>query len=174
MQNLTTIARPYAKAILALATERQDYATWSRMLKFLTDVMNDPAAAGYLRNIAVPTTEKAEFICNLAPDQLTAEGQNLVRVLAHAKRLQIIPALYKLYEKLRRAAQHEVLMHLQVARSTPDAMLQDLKDRISGNVDLSVVQDKDLLGGGLVRIDDRVVDGSLYGRLHALQEFIRN
>jgi F-type H+-transporting ATPase subunit delta len=172
MQNSTRYARPYAKAIIALAQEQQSYAKWSQMLKFLADVAQDPVAHKFLSNIAVAPAQKAAFVCAIAPEQLTEDGRNLVKILAQAKRLLILPQLQQLYETLRRQAQHEVLMHIKVARSIPEPTLQDLKSRIQGQAIVSVKQDPNLLGGGMVQIDDHVVDGSLQGKLQALREFI--
>src|SRR5437868_2115807 len=99
MANLTTVSRPYVKAILALAAKDRSYASWSNMLFFLATVIADARVKKIITNLAIPSGDKADFLCDLGAQVLSAEAKNLIKLLAKAKRLLILPTVYKLYEE---------------------------------------------------------------------------
>jgi F-type H+-transporting ATPase subunit delta len=168
MANLTTVARPYAKAILQLAKHDDSYQQWTQALAFLAKLAEDPMGEKILSNRAVSITEKADFICNLMPDVLTPEAKNLVRLLAVSRRLLILPALYRLFEVMRKKAQGAVTVHLTLTQQT-DLSVDNLGENIT------VVEDIDptLIGGGIAKIGNRVVDASIIGRLIAMRDQLR-
>ena len=58
MSELTTLARPYAKAAFEFALEKDNLSTWTEMLEFLALVVEDTAMANLLDSPTV-TREKA-------------------------------------------------------------------------------------------------------------------
>jgi len=165
----TTIARPYAHAIVELAQKDNSFIEWSEQLQFLALVAEDPRGKGFFKNLAILPEEKAEFICSLT-DGLTGQSHNLVKLLADAKRLLILPDLYEFYEKLRRKVQQQVTVNLTVGQDTNSSEIKDLAASIKGEVSVDEKLNKDLIAGGVLQLGNRVVDGSFLGRLRALRE----
>lgn len=168
MANLTTVVRPYAKAILQLAKEDNSYQQWTELLGFLANLAADPVGEKLLANRAVSTKEKADFICSLAPNVLTVEAQNLVRLLAVNKRLLILPELFRLYEEMRKAELGLITINLSLAQQS-EIMTEDL----AANVTVIKEFDPTLLGGGVAKIGNRVIDASVMGRLIAMRDQLR-
>lgn len=115
MANITTVTRPYAKAVLAVAKATNAYAKWTDMLNFLSVVVQDPLGYKVLSNLAISSGEKVDFICDVAKDVLDIQGQNLIKVLARSKRLLILPEIYRLYEQMRKNAEKLVEIDLILA-----------------------------------------------------------
>lgn len=176
MANLTTVTRPYAKAILEVAHDTDGYANWSKMLEFLSIVVNYPPVNAYVRNLAVTADDKARFINSIDPHILDQQGQNLVKLLAHYKRLLIIPELYKLYEEMRKVQEREITVRLvlakEVAQNELEKLRTDFSRELNATLTLKSNVDPKLIGGGQVIIGDRVLDASIQGSLKALYQHL--
>jgi F-type H+-transporting ATPase subunit delta len=176
MANSTTIARPYAKAILSLAHDPAAYAQWSKMLEFLAQAVADPRVNYLLKKLVIAADVKANFLCDLKPGMLNEQGQNLVRILAYNRRLLIIPDLYQQYELLRKLAQHQVSLKLIIANDMQENEIVALQNSIAANIDgeltLEREIDPNLIGGGKLHVGDRVLDSSIQGNLKALYKHL--
>lgn len=168
MANLTTVARPYAKAILQLAQQNDAYSQWSEALNFLANLANDPVGRRLLINRTVAVQDKANFICSLNPELLFKDAQNFVKVLAENRRLLILPALYALYEQMRKKEQGIVIVQLILSQPA-SISLEDLATKFVLQQDV----DPKLIGGGIAKVDNRVIDASILGRLTAMREQLR-
>lgn len=177
MANITTVTRPYAKAILTIAKQQNSLSQWSQMLEYLALLVRDPLGYKIISNLALLPTEKVEFICNVLADKISKEAQNLVKILAGTKRLLILPELFKLYEEMRRHIEGGVIVNLITSNSLDTEETAEVSklfaQNISGHVDLLQSVDPVLIGGGVVQIGNRVVDGSLLGRLASLRNLLR-
>lgn len=176
MANITTIARPYAKAIIALAGTDAAFGKWSEMLLYLSNIVQDVWGRKILSDLAIPGAVKADFICDLYPGALTTQGQNLVKLLARSKRLLILPELYKVYEKMRMEIQQEIHVKLTVASAVDKQELNIIRElcakSIKGNITLIENVENDLIGGGIAQIGNRVINASITGRLQAMRNLL--
>ena len=172
MTSLTTIARPYARALLAISPSAQDRTRWSQLLEFLAAMLGNSGVKAFMQNLAIPASEKGSLLFDLAQGSINMQGQNLIKLLAKNKRLLIIPELFKLYEQMRKVADQEVAMKIISARHLAADELKDLQDmlaaRITGHLALDQEVDPTLQGGAKFKLGDRVLDGSIHGRLEAL------
>lgn len=178
MSELTTIARPYAKAIFELAQGQDAYDRWSNQLQFLAAVAEDEAMAGRLDNPQLTRESLAELICAIGEGQLDEDGRNLVRLLADNRRLRLLPAIAPLYEELRDDAQGTVGAHVTAAHPVSEAqqkaIADALKKRLGRDVELECDVDEALIGGAVIRAGDLVIDGSVTGRLRQLASTLRH
>jgi F-type H+-transporting ATPase subunit delta len=108
---------------------------------------------------------------------LPPEVANLVSLLADNARLAAIPEIATLFEARREADQGVRKVIVRSAFPLDDAQRQEVADalvrRLGSQVELTVEQDPELIGGLEVRAGDLVIDDSIRGRLqqlaHALQ-----
>lgn len=78
MSDLTTIARPYAKAAFDFAVEKQQLTQWSEMLAFAAEVTNNEQIHELLTSSA--SAEKlAEIFIAICGEQFDEFGQNLIK-----------------------------------------------------------------------------------------------
>lgn len=177
MANVTTVARPYAKAILALANGEKNYAIWTDMLGFLMQVVQDPLGRKVVSNLAISPQEKAEFLLEVGKGILNEQGKNLVKLLAKGKRLLILPELFNVYETMRKQAENLVFIDLTLADDVDQQELDTIQNICSniftGEVILSEQVEKDLISGGIAQIGNRVIDASITGRLQAMRNMLR-
>ncbi len=172
MAELTTLARPYAHAAFEVAGKNGNFERWSEMLKLLAQVVRDARVRPMLSSPKLTNEKRVEMIATIAGEHLSAEGKNLVDVLAHYGRLKVLPEIAERFEVLRSEA--EGVVDVEVTSHSPidaefQARLSDvLKKRLGREVRLHLATDENLLGGAIIRAGDLVVDGSVRGRLQKL------
>ncbi|HSG88407.1 MAG TPA: F0F1 ATP synthase subunit delta [Pseudomonadales bacterium] len=179
MAEFATLARPYARA--AFETARADgddgLSRFADMLAFLAAAAGTPELAEELSSPSRSPDGKAELLVSLAGDALSDKGQNLVRVLAENKRLELLGEIHAQFEALKDEFERTLEVEVISARALDDAALSGLGDRLAARFDkqitLSSRVDATLLGGAVIRAGDMIIDGSIRGRLDKLAETLR-
>lgn len=172
----TTVARPYAEAAFALAKEHKALDAWSEALAVLAAIAADPDIAERLGNPNVPRDEMQKLLFAIADEQLgkalPQPVQSLVRLLTANKRLPVLPELSRLFDELTKAEQgvRHITVRSAYALSADEqaALAASLKGYFGADVELTIEDDPNLIGGVEVRADDLVIDGSVRGRLQQL------
>lgn len=180
MADFSTIARPYARALLEVARAADDLAGWSNALSAAAAVLEHARARAMIADPRVGPAERARFIATVCADlpgaSLLGSGQglNLLLLLAENDRLQALPAIAEQYEQLRARAENRVNVTL-VSATAVDAELaasvtKSLEHRLGHKVQLELEVDPGLIGGAIIRAEDMVIDGSVKSRLQRLAD----
>lgn len=178
MAELSTLARPYAKAAYEYAVEGDALDSWSAMLKTLTAVVQQDTVKALLDSPERSIQQQGESLVELCGDALDDSGRNFVRLLAQNRRLPLIPFIGDQFEVLK--AQREKTVDVQVVAASEldtaqqEKLSQALSRRLDRRVNITVSIDKSLLGGVLIRAGDTVIDGSIRGRLTKLAEALHS
>ena len=174
MAQLTTLARPYARAAFETAAATNKLKTWSEMLGLLGALVQEDRVASFLLVPAHSAAKQADALIEMCGDALDDSVRNFVRVLATNKRLVLLGEIVKLFEELK--ADHERIVDVDVISAfSLDEVAQQklaaaLKQRLQRDVKLNTSVDKSLIGGLVVRAGDFVIDGSVRGKLNKLIE----
>lgn len=172
MSETSTLARPYARAVLDLAREQGDYDGWSQRLSLAAAVASDPTMQTLIEGPRLTEEQKTEVFLRVVEDRFDEAGRNLVRLMAENERLPVLPDVARLYEELRREAQGSVEVRLRSARALEAEeqarIEQALRARLGRDIVLSAETDESLIAGVIVQAGDLVIDGSLRGRLDRL------
>lgn len=81
MAELTTIARPYAKAAFDFAVEHQAVENWAEMLDFAAMVSENESMKPLLAG-SMSSNKLAALFINICGEQIDEHGQNLIKVMA--------------------------------------------------------------------------------------------
>ncbi len=178
MQENTTVARPYAQAVFETASEESKLTEWSEMLKLLAAVVADAQMKAVLTNPKMDAAALSDFVLGVCGQELSETGNNLVKVLAGAGRLTIIPEINKLYEQLRAEAEgvDEVgeTSAYELAPEQQATISKEMAKRLGRKVEITNDIDESLIGGVIIRAGDSVIDASVKGRLKALATQMTN
>ncbi|MCF1437977.1 MAG: F0F1 ATP synthase subunit delta, partial [Shewanella sp.] len=107
MAELTTIARPYAKAAFDFAVEHQTVEKWSEMLGFAALVSENESMQPLLTG-DLSSHRLADLFISVCGEHVDKHGQNLLKVMAENGRLGVLPAVAKLYAEFRNEWAKEV------------------------------------------------------------------
>jgi F-type H+-transporting ATPase subunit delta len=175
MAELTTIARPYAKAVFAHANATQAQSSWSAFLKKAASLTADSAMVEVLKNPAVTAETKCEILGDLTQD-VTVDGVDaLMEALAHYGRLLALPAISTEFETLLAQGQQalEVTITSAFLLEADEIQLLEskLKTRYAGKtIRVETAVDQSLIGGFEIRSSDTVIDATVRGRLSKIAE----
>ncbi|ELY3782512.1 F0F1 ATP synthase subunit delta [Cronobacter sakazakii] len=177
MSEFVTVARPYAKAAFDFAVEHQSLDRWQDMLAFAAEVAKNEQMAELLSGALAPETLAESFIA-ICGDQLDANGQNLIRVMAENGRLKVLPDVLEQFIQLRAALEVTVEVEVTSASALSDEQLAKIsaamEKRLSRKVKLNCKIDKSVMAGVIIRSGDTVIDGSVRGRLERLADVLQS
>lgn len=177
MSERVTLARPYAEAAFSLAQERKDLAKWSQMVRMLGDIVRDAQMQTVIDNPRITRERIAGLAIDVGGSQFTTEAQNFIRLLAQNQRLQLAPEIAELFDALKAAVEKTVEADVTSAVTLDDKQIQTiaqaLKKRLGREVHVRATVDTSLVGGMVIRADDLVIDGSVTGRLRALETHLK-
>lgn len=176
MSQLTTLARPYARAAFETAIADGSLKAWSASLGLLGALLQDSKVASYLADPSRSTGAQGQTLLDLCGSELDAKAQNFVLVLAANKRLALLPDISVLFEELKadyeKTVDVEVISAFGMDAAAESNLVAALKKRLQRDVKLNVSVDRALIGGMIVRAGDLVIDGSVRGRLNKLAESV--
>ena len=175
----TSAARPYARAAFEDAQAAQVLPLWSELLQVAAAIAADPAMQRLLGpwNPQLRGEQKAKLVADLCRDvrggaEVPDMFVTFLRMLAEFHRLHELPGIAVLFERLRADAESIVRAELISATPVTDAqrkrVIKALKAKFKRGVALDCKTDASLIAGAVIRIGDRVIDGSARGRLDKL------
>ena len=173
MSELTTAARPYAKAVFEIAEAAGSLDSWSEQLATMASIVSAEGSAKLLNNPKTSAKQKIDTFVEVADGSLNEQGINLLRSLGENNRFALLPDISLIFEDMKSEAQGEVEVKLiaaaEVGQEPHDAIVTALEKRLGRKVKLITSIDESLMGGAIVRVGDLVIDGSLQGRFHSLK-----
>ena len=177
MAELSTLARPYAKAAFEYAAGANDLATWSKQLATAAAVAQEDKMVKVLASPSLTSEQQAQAFIDVCGEELSGNAQNFIKVLSENKRIALLPFISALFEEFK--ANREKSVDVEIATAFElDAGIQDklakaLSAKLEREVKVQASVNKDLLGGVVVRAADVVIDGSIRGRLAKLAEAMK-
>lgn len=169
MAEVSTLARPYAEAVFRLAREQSDLAGWSERLALAAAVAADAGMQGAIKDPMVSAERLFGVFVAVCGERLGGAGENLMRLLANNGRIALLPEIAAQYEALREEAEGVLEAEIETAMEmTPaqvDELVASLRARFGKEVSARVTVNPELIGGAVISIGDRVIDGSVRGRI---------
>ena len=165
--------RRYALAIAALAREHGDFEAWGEALDGLEALT---ASASYVDALQADgmTDERLQAIVREAVPGIGQRPLNLVRLLRRKGRLglgaSIVSYFRDLRDEERGIARAEVRTAVPLDDERRARLVQRLERRTGKQVEIEESVEPGLLGGAVIRIGDRLIDGSTRGRLRRLRD----
>ena len=177
MSEMTSIARPYAKAAFDFAVESQTVSNWNEMLGFAAEVAKNQDIITFLSGSHSPEITSDLFI-KVCGEQLNENGQNFIKVLAENGRLVALPAVADLFEELK--AQYENEIEVDITSATAITAEQEtavsaaLEKRLARKIKLNCNVDNAVVGGLLIKAGDTVIDATIRGKLDRLSHVLQS
>jgi F-type H+-transporting ATPase subunit delta len=169
MAQLTTLARPYAKAVFDAAKEQNAVDQWDQALAFAGLVAADQEVANILANPGLSEQRKAELFADCFEEPLPEALRNFLLILAENKRLALLPevaTLFSLYRAdIERTVKLAVNTAFELSADEQQKLIKALSEKLERKVELETAVDQSLIGGVVVRTGDLVIDASVRGKL---------
>ncbi|VVO13710.1 F0F1 ATP synthase subunit delta [Pseudomonas fluorescens] len=178
MAELTTLARPYAKAAFEHAQSHKQLASWSAMLGLAAAVSQDDTMQSVLKAPRLTSANKATTFIDVCGDKFDEKAKNFIHVVAENDRLPLMPeiaALFDLYKaEQEKSVDVDVTSAFALNQEQQDKLAKVLSARLGREVRLHASEDASLIGGVVIRAGDLVIDGSIRGKLANLAEALKS
>ena len=164
--------RRYALAIAEIARGHQAFARWADVLDTLAALTGEPRFIHALQSDGATDEKLQDIVRQLIPDVSTVE-LNLFRLLRRKSRLALGPSIASYFHELwdvERGIERAVIRTaVELDEPTTERIRLQLEQQTGKSVELTAEVDAALLGGAVIRIGDRLIDGSTRTRLRQLR-----
>jgi F-type H+-transporting ATPase subunit delta len=169
------VARVYAEALIAIGRERDCIPRLYDDLKALADLYDrDPEFRAFFTSPRFDPDWKYGVLKRALEKKLCPPVLGLMRVLIRKRRETVLDNVADLFGRFRDEAEGKVHVFVTTARELGGDQREAIAARVAAFTGKGVVYhektDPALIGGTVVRIGDRVVDGSIRRRLKALRK----
>jgi F-type H+-transporting ATPase subunit delta len=179
MHQDSKVARPYAKSLLDFAIEqnkleevKKDMALIAATTKKSKDLL------AMLKSPVVKTDKKIKILDKIFADQIGPITKKFIGIIATKRREAVIPDIAHVFVELYREHEQILLAEITTAvaldaetRKKAMAFINTFSDK----VELKEKINPDILGGFIIRVNDRQYDESVSSRITGLkQSFLTN
>ena len=171
----TTIARNYAEALLELARRANDQPGWGRQIQEIADSLSaDRRLRLFLESPRVSTEQKNAILGSALQDRAPRLFVRFLQTMVQKGRQKLIPAVAAEYHTLLDEVEGRLHAQVTVARPASEAdrevITRQLTQRLGREVIPHITVNPAIVGGVIVKVGDRVMDGSVRRRLARLRE----
>lgn len=171
------LSKSYAGALFSLAAENGEQEEVSRALETVTQVLRENP--DYLEFLAAPSIaidERSAAIDQAfggrVPEHVTSFLQVLCR-RGHARSyFECAEEYRRLLDHANRVAQARIVSAVELSATQKRALVEKLERQSGKRVEPEYIVDETLLGGLVVEMEGRVLDGSLKKDLQQVKEVI--
>lgn len=173
--SLESVASRYATAIYEIGVEQGNLATLSEEIRRIADTYASSAELrAILDNPIVPEAQRSAILQEVAERlSLSSSAKNAVALLARRHRLAALPfvarGLSKLTDERTGVLRASVTSATKLDEGYYGRLQREMETRTGRKVILERAVDAQLIGGVIVRVGDRIIDGSVRTRLDSLE-----
>jgi F-type H+-transporting ATPase subunit delta len=173
MARRDSAARRYAEAAFEVALRDKTVADWRSELERAAEIAGDERALDVLANPAIPGERRAETLRELLADGVSRPVLNLILLMLRRGRIRELLRVAAEFRRLdddRQGITHaSAISATELTQDEIRALTARLERSTGDRLALEVEVDPSLLGGLIVRVGDRLIDGSVRGRLERLR-----
>jgi F-type H+-transporting ATPase subunit delta len=175
MAELSTVARPYAEALFAVA-KQGDLGAWSKFVAEIAAVADHPSVQAVIADPKLSGDQIYALFSGVVKSALPKEAQNFLRTLVENDRLQLLPEIGRQFTHLKNLRDGVADAEIVSAFALADAQVADLVGALEKKFGVKlrpqVIVDASLIGGVRVTVGDETLDTSVRARLDAMRSVL--
>jgi F-type H+-transporting ATPase subunit delta len=164
------IADIYARSLLELAEQSRSVDAVANDLETVSTLLEqNPDFEAFLASPYFAEQTKRDLVRKVLTGKLQALTLNFLSVMIDHDRGMFLPEIIGRYRQLYRVYQGYRTVEVTVAQPMNDEQMEklsrELAEALHAKVDLDVHVDPSIIGGVVIRYEDKMVDNSVKGRL---------
>lgn len=171
----SSTALVYAQSLLDLAKEQNSAEAIGAELESLADaIQNDPGLKLFVIDPSVSIDRRAQIFKQAFSGQLSPLLLNFLGVLNLKGRIGAIGEISQAYQDLLDELFGKIEVDVTVAQKLSPEQMEQVQQKVSQALGKSAVVhqyvDESIIGGMVLRVEDRLIDASVRYQLQAIQE----
>ena len=169
------VADKYSSAMLELAQEQGNLVTTEENLLYVASVLNEqPELVGFINNPIVEADAKISLLGKVFGTAVEKTVLHFMYVMVKRGRYRYLQGTIRAFIKKSREARGILEAIVTVAEPLTDTLRDDVQAKLQAmtgkDVIVSVRQDPRIMGGIIIQIGDKRIDGSIARRLDELKK----
>nr|YP_009391640.1 ATP synthase CF1 subunit delta [Laurenciella marilzae]ARW59784.1 ATP synthase CF1 subunit delta [Laurenciella marilzae] len=175
---MSTIALPYAEALLDIATQNSSIDDFTKNLSSISSILSQSRELReLLSNPVIDNSLKKEVIKKVFSNQINDHILNFLYILVDRRRISSLDAIIEKYLELNYRLESVVIAEVFSAVDLNESQIEDLVRQIklmtrSSKVKLVAKIDPSLIGGFVIKIGSKIIDTSLSGKLNKISLYL--
>ena len=174
----TKSAIRYAKAILELSSETNAVDQVAADMERIVEAGNDTGDFQVFLNSPVIKTDKKISILKVLFSEFTELTMSFIELVTKNKReyllTEIASAFVNLLKKQNGIVPISVTSAVKLEKQTLNQILEKLKSHVDGEFEVTEEVDPALIGGFIVRMEDKQIDASIASQLNRMKIELAN
>lgn len=164
------LAQTYAHALF-----EQAIANWLTPLKTIAASLARAGAIEPLDDAALDYAKKQDLLRAHFSPNTPSEIQNLVSLLASKNHVHLLPRIIATFEQYAQRAETRarIISAVPLTDAEKTALETKLRAQFGDDLACDYATDPAILGGVIVRVGDKVIDGSVAGKFAELKEKLK-
>ena len=159
------IAKRYAEAIYKVAKEKNKVKEIYDILNSLMELyMNDSDFRNFMLHPLIEKDEKKNFIGKVFGD-IDEESLEIIDYLVDKNRMDLIRYIVSEYLKIYYLENNQVevtgIFSKELSEEQVNRLKEKLEKKVGKKIILKIEVDKDIIGGGVIKMGDQIIDGSI-------------
>ncbi len=170
---LMALADVFAEALLSAASDRADQEAIAAEFKDLMEAMAaDAGLKGFLTSETIDDEARREALEKFR-GRMHEFLLNLLHVLNNRGRMALLPLIWRAVELRIEALHHQKEVRVETARPLTDELRSAIRERVGAYIGKEALLIEEvnpaLIGGLIIRVDDRQIDASVASRLRIMR-----
>jgi len=164
----------YARAMLELATAQGQAEALGEELAQLRELIESrPTFAMFLSDPGIGQEQRLAAIGRIFRGRVMPLVWNLLGVLCRKDRLDLLADIARAYQEMLDRQLGKVAVDVMVPQRLEESMLEEVRRGVSSALGKQAVvrqrEDPSLIGGLVLRVEDRMIDGSVRAQLERIR-----
>lgn len=177
--NISLVSVRYAKALFKLSVEKGITEDIYNDLRFLLSQCAEmPDFCEFVRSPVIKPSKKKKFFKDVFGKTLNPFTIKFLNVVIDNNREAILDSIFRSYITFYKKDKNikSVTLYSAFDMDEPyiESVMKILKKELGEPLELKVVTKEDLLGGFILKVDDKMVDASITGKLKHLRDQLIN
>lgn len=175
----TVVSSRYTEALFNIAKEKNFVTKIQDDLKLVSDTFLDNAdLSKFFFNPIISVDDKKDIIEKLFKNNIDNVSFSFINILLDKKRESNIFEIKELYDKLVNNLFSKVVAEIYTAvdindsKETVDNLKSTLSSYLEKEVEIKTFVDESILGGVLIKIGDRIIDGTVKTQLDNISRIL--
>ena len=170
---MATSARRYAQAAFSIASEKNEIDRWLSELSIVTNILNNDECLTFFDAEQVPIDVKLDGIKKLFSKN-TSLVQNLISLMVVRKDISNFMEVNNIFvsmsDEFKGVVRVNITTAVPINKEDLEQIVKKLENKENKKIIIDKKIDKNILGGIVVRIGDKLIDGSTKNKIDLLSE----